>query len=183
MALLEFFHILAQISANHQDQTPLLSSFSEAEVTYIMPCVLNSDNRKELDSISKKPHDACPIMVRFKCGFVPNGIFPAMIACLISNKSFFVIEEGILKNVVKFRYGDHRTLVTLLCRSMYYEVIVSEFISAKIEPVRNVQLIGKKLKLHLSLSAIVLTMAPSWITSLPLNVHSTLKIVVIISVC
>ena len=86
MALLEFLPILAQISANHQDQTPLLSSFSEVEVTYIMPCVLNSDNRKELDSISKKPHDVCPIMVRFKCGFVPIGIFPAMIACLINNK-------------------------------------------------------------------------------------------------
>ena len=132
LALLEFLHILARISAHHQVETPSLSSSSEDEVTYIMPCVLNSATREELDSISKKPHEVCPIMVRFKCGFVPIGIFPAMIACLISNKSFVVILDGILKNVVQFRYGEYRTLVTILCRSMYYEIIVSEFISTEL---------------------------------------------------
>ena len=98
VALLEFLHILARISDHQHDQIPLLSSFSEEEVTYIMPCVLNTATREELDSISNKPHEVLPIMVRFKCGFVPIGIFPAMIASLISNKLFFLIEEGILKN-------------------------------------------------------------------------------------
>ena len=132
VALLEFLHILARISNNQHDQTPSLSSSSEDEVTYIMPCVLNTATMEELDSISKKPHEVCPIMVRFKCGFVPIGIFPAMIACLFNNKSLVIIVDGILKNVVRFRYGVHRTLVTLLCRSMYYELIVSEFISVKL---------------------------------------------------
>ena len=132
VALLEFLHILARISDHQHDQTPLLSSFSEEEVIYIMPCVLNTATMKELNSISKKPQEVCAIMVRFKCGFVPIGIFPAMIACLISNKSFVVILDGILKNVVQFRYGVYRTLVTILCRSMYYELIVSEFISTEL---------------------------------------------------
>ena len=85
-------------------------------------------------------------MVRFKCGFVPIGIFSAMIACLISNKSFVVIEEGILKNVVQFRYGVHRTLVTLLCCSMYYELIVSEFISAKLDSHEECAAIRKEIE-------------------------------------
>ena len=134
LALLEFLHILARISVHHQDQTPLLSSSSEDELTYIMPCVLNTATREELDSISNKPHEVCPIMVRYKCGFVPIGIFPAMIANLISNKLFFLIEEGILKNVVQFRYGARYTLLTLICRCTYFEVIISKFSTANIEP-------------------------------------------------
>ena len=73
VALLEFLHILARITG-------------EEEVADIMPCVLKNATKDELDSISKKPHEVSPIMVRFKCGFVPIGIFPAMIACLITNK-------------------------------------------------------------------------------------------------
>ena len=146
LALLESLHILARISAHHQDQTPLLSSSSEDEVTYIMPCVLNSATREELDSISNKPHEVCPIMVRFKCGFVPIGIFPAMIACLINNKLFVIIEDGILKNVVQFRYGVHRTFLIFLCRSTYYEVIVSEFFSSRLDSHEECAAIRKEIE-------------------------------------
>ena len=132
VALLEFLLIIARIFVNNQ--TPFQSSFIEEEVTYIMPCVLNSATREELDSTSKKPHEVCPIMVLFKCGFIPIGIFPAMVACLITNKSFILIEEGLLKNVVQFRYGLHYTLLTFICHSTYYEIIISKFAAEKIEP-------------------------------------------------
>ena len=132
MALLEFLHILARVSAHHQ--TPSLSSAGEEEeVTYIMPCVLKNATKDELDSISKRPHVVSPIMVRFKGGFVPIGIFPAMIASLITNKSFRLIQEGILKNVVQFRYGSRYTLLTFISHCTYYEVIISKFATAKIE--------------------------------------------------
>ena len=133
VALLEFLHILARVSAHHQ--APSLSSAGEEEeVTYIMPCVLKNATKDELDSISKGPHVFSPIMVRFKCGFVPIGIFPAMIASLITNKSFRLIQEGILKNVVQFRYGSRYTLLTFISHCTYYEVIISKFATAKIEP-------------------------------------------------
>ena len=132
VALLEFLHILARVSAHHQ--TPSLSSTGEEEVTYIMPCVLKNATKDDLDSISKRPHAISPIMVRFKCGFVPIGIFPAMIASLITNKSFRLIQEGILKNVVQFRYGSRYTLLTFISHCTYYEVIISKFATAKIEP-------------------------------------------------
>ena len=131
VALLEFLHIIARISTNQQSSS--LDSSGEEDVTYIMPCVLRNATKEELDSISKKPHEVCPIMMRFKCGFVPIGIFPAMIACLINNKSFS-IRKGILKNVVQFHYGPFYTSLTLICRPTYYEVIVSKFSTNEIEP-------------------------------------------------
>ena len=132
MALLEFLHILARIT--DLQETSSLTISKEVEVTYIMPCVLKNAITEELDSISKKPHELSPIMVRFKCGFVPIGIFPAMVACLITNKFFIIIQNGILKNVVQFRFGYLYTLLTFLCRCTYYEIIVTEFASSKTEP-------------------------------------------------
>ena len=136
VALLEYLHIVAKILTPQQPSS-LTSSSNEAcneEVVYIMPCVLNNATREELDSISKRPHKGSPIMVRFKCGFVPIGVFPALVACLISNKSSFtLVQEGILKNVVQFRYGTRQTLLTLICRSTYFEVIISEFVLVNTE--------------------------------------------------
>ena len=132
VALLEYLNIIARIFVNNQ--TSFQSSVIEEEVTYIMPCVLNSATREELDSVSNKPHEVCPIMVHFKCGFVPIGIFTAMVACLFTNKSFVVIEDGLLKNVFQCRYGIHHTLLTFICRSTYYEIIIAKFMTAIIEP-------------------------------------------------
>ena len=132
VTLLEFLHILARITVLQETSSPTISK--EVEVTYIMPCVLKNAITEELDSISKKPHELSPIMVRFKCGFVPIGIFPAMVACLITNNFFILIQDGILKNVVQFRFGSLYTLLTFLCRCTYYEIIVTEFASSKTEP-------------------------------------------------
>ena len=132
VALLDFLHIIARISSSQQSQS--LKSSKEDEITYIMPCVLLTATMEELESISKKPHEVCPIMVRFKCGFVPIGFFPAVVANLIANKSFNLIQEGIRKNIVQFRYGTWRTLLTLFCHSTHYEIRISKFLSSKIEP-------------------------------------------------
>ena len=132
VALLEYLHIIARISANQQSLS--LTSSSEEHMTYIMPCVLRNATKEELDSFSKKPHEVCSIMVHFKCGFVPIGTFPTMIACLITNKSFILIHEGIRKNIVQFRYGSSYTLLTFICCPIYYEVIISKFCNTKIEP-------------------------------------------------
>ena len=68
-----------------------------------MPCVLENATTEELDSVSQdisRPDSVAPIMLYFTCGFVPIGVFPAMIACVISNKSFELIKEGIKKKHV-----------------------------------------------------------------------------------
>jgi len=64
-------------------------------------------------------------MVRYKCGFVPLGIFPALIASLISTKSFKLVKENVMKNLVRFRCGHLRTLVSLLCYPKFYAIVIS----------------------------------------------------------
>ena len=65
-------------------------------------------------SDQSRPQCAAPLMVRYKCGFVPLGIFPALIASLIADKSFEVVEDGIKKNMVQFYYGSQLVLTTFL---------------------------------------------------------------------
>ena len=121
VALLVFLHIIAQIFSSD-------ASSNEEEAVYIMPCVLESTSNLELDLYHKeacKPFFAAPLMVRYTCGFTPIGIFPAMIACLIANKLFIFIKEGVKKNMVQFCFGSKGSLVSFISRPKYFEVIIS----------------------------------------------------------
>ena len=125
VALLEFLHIIARIDAS-QIPSPLLSS--NQKVTYIMPCILKNVSKAELDSMLKsmsQSDSVSPILVHYKCGFVPIGVFPAMIASLIANNSFKLIRDGIKKNFVQFRFSKERTLVALASQPKYYEICIS----------------------------------------------------------
>ena len=126
VALLEFLHMVAPI-ASVQDS--VYSTVKEKEVVYLMPCVLRTASKKKLDAmLDNESHPECvaPLMIRYKCGFVPLGIFPALIASLIGNKAFEVVEEDMMKNIVKFRFGDLKIRVSLLCYPKFYVIAISE---------------------------------------------------------
>ena len=133
VALLEYLHIVARIFAI---QLTISSPEVEDEVVYIIPCVLHSANKDELDAYYKNtpPNSIAPLMVRYKCGFVPIGVFPAMIASLIANKSFELVEEGMMKNLVQFRCGSLHTLVTFISQPKFYEILISELPKIKHDP-------------------------------------------------
>ena len=134
VALLEYLHIVARIFAS---QLTISSPEVEDEVVYIMPCVLHSANKDKVDTFYKDtppPNSIAPLMVRYKCGFVPIGVFPAMIASLIANKSFELVEEGMMKNLVQFRYGSLHTLVTFISQPKFYEILISELPKIKHDP-------------------------------------------------
>ncbi len=62
----------------------------------------------------------------FRSGFTPMGLFPAVMACLVSSKSFTFITEGVKKNMVTLLYGTKNVCVTFVSKSKYYfEVVVS----------------------------------------------------------
>ena len=131
VALLEFLHIIARIPDSSRDQT-VSSCCKQDDVTYIMPCVLKNASTEEVDSVSQdisRPDSVAPIMVYFTCGFVPIGVFPAMIASLISNKSFELIKKGIKKNMVRFHFGSEYHLIILICRPQYYMIQMPELSS------------------------------------------------------
>ncbi len=122
VALLEYLHIIAQIL---RVDTSHIDSGKENDV-YIMPCVLESTSHQELDLFHKeacRASLALPLSVYFTCGFTPMGLFPAMIACFISNESFTLIKESIKKNMVQFLF-DASLQVTFIRRPKYFEVAV-----------------------------------------------------------
>ena len=124
LALLEFLHIIAPIPGS-QDLSS--SAEEEREVVYLMPCVLRIASKEKLDIIcNDQSHPQCvaPLMIRYKCGFVPLGIFPALIASLISKKSFMLVEKEMMKNKVQFRCGPRQILVSLLCYPKFYAIVI-----------------------------------------------------------
>ena len=126
IALIEYLHIIAPI-VPVQDSTS--STEKEEELVYLMPCVLPIASKEKLDAICNNPsHPQCvaPLKIRYKCGFVPLGIFPALIACLIADKSFDLIEKGMMKNIVKFRFGPCKICVIFLSYPKFYVILISE---------------------------------------------------------
>ena len=123
IALHEFVHIIARIPKVQCVPT------EEQEAVYLMPCVLRIASKEKLDAICNDPSRplcVAPLMVRYKCGFVPLGIFPALIANLISNESFSLVQKGMMKNKVQFRFKQWKTLISFLCYPRFYAVIISE---------------------------------------------------------
>ena len=126
VTLLEFLHMVATI-VPVQDSVSLIEK--EKEVVYLMPCVLHTAGKEKLDAMLNDqfhPEYVAPLMIRYKCGFVPLGIFPALIASLIGNKAFMVVEEDILKNKVQFYYGSLKILITFLCSPKFYAIVISK---------------------------------------------------------
>ncbi len=125
VALLAYLHLIAEIASVEFSDT---NSVLEKEKEYIMPCVLENTSAKELDQFHKESCSSSfvePLLVYFSSGFTPMGLFPAAMACLVSNKSFTFIGEGVKKNMVHFMYGSIQIGVTFISRCKYFEVVVS----------------------------------------------------------
>jgi len=127
VALLEFLHMVAPILPVRNSAS---STDKEQEVVYLMPCVLQTASKKNLNVIlndQSRPECVAPLMIRYKCGFVPLEIFPALIANIIGNNSFDLIEDGIMKNCVSFHFGhDLKVPVTFLSYPKFYAIVISE---------------------------------------------------------
>ena len=134
VALLEFLHIIGRVFISQSSD----SSFDiDIEIVYIMPCVLRIAKKNVLDAVyndTSRPHSIAPLMVRYKCGFVPIGVFPAMVASLIGNTSFRQVEKGMMKNLVQFHYVPLHTLVTFISHPKFYGIIISQLPVVECEP-------------------------------------------------
>ena len=125
IAFLKFLHIIAPISSDQ----PTHSSAEEQGAVYLMPCVLRTASKDQLDDVfndSGRPLHLAPLMILYKCGFVPLGIFPALVANLIPNKSFRLVPRGMMKNKVQFHHLPLKTLVSFLCYPRFYAIVISK---------------------------------------------------------
>ena len=125
IALLKFLHIIAPISGDQVTH----SLSEEQDIVYLMPCVLCTASKHQLDTIFNdpgRPLHVAPLMIRYKCGFVPLGIFPALVANLILSKSFRLVPKGMKKNKVQFHHQPLKTLVSFLCYPRFCAVVISK---------------------------------------------------------
>ena len=119
--LLQHLNILTVILTSRADGT--------TERNFFMPCVLRSARASDL-SVPLKPSDPAPLMLRYECGYVPMGVFPAMITNLVSQR----LEDWQMifhKNRVKFYVGDDYDTVTLLSHPWFLEILISRNASSE----------------------------------------------------
>ena len=130
--LLEHLNIIAPVIKSNPKHSQVTSPPS-SEI-YFMPCVLQNATHEELDTWwarASNPLSPAPLFIRYKCGYAPIGVFPAMIASLTGGQSFKMIQKGIKKNFVQFRHGSDYDQVTLISQPKYYAVHVARMSCAK----------------------------------------------------
>lgn len=115
--------------------SPSLSSSSSSgsstkDPTYFMPCILNSARSDALSVPVPIDGNPPPLMLRYKCGYTPVGVFPAMITNLVSRDlelgwNLIKPSTGLLKNKVEFRVGHDRNKVFLISHFHCFEIAIS----------------------------------------------------------
>ena len=66
---------------------------------FFMPSLLKSAKRVDLAAPPSSESDPAPLMIRYDCGYVPLGLFPSVIANLLSQqlKDWEIIEKGTMQ--------------------------------------------------------------------------------------
>ena len=98
--------------------------------TYFMPCVLKSARESELSIPCTSASDPAPLIIHFNCGYVPMGLFPAIITTLVSQEKqlgwILINKKGrrLWKNKVQFRihFGTRYDRVFLLSHPRFFEI-------------------------------------------------------------
>ena len=124
-------HIKADCDSSIEITHNQESSSSQCNPKFIMPAVLEDATEEELKPVTSTDLETVsPLMIQFKGGFVPFGVFCAGIASLIARQhslepKWYVVYEDIKKNKVKFHL-ESGYCVTLISRPQYFEIQVSK---------------------------------------------------------
>ena len=130
--LLAYLNIL--VSFVKSTSTSLSSRTPSSEEMYFMPSVLLNATHEEMASWWDDTHkqvSPAPLFITYQCGFVPIGVFPAMIANLTAERSLKLRVKGIRKNRVEFQFGHDFDTITLVSQPTYYAVHISRRKSTK----------------------------------------------------
>ncbi len=133
VALLEYLHIVARIVNTGSSAR----SSEDKDEIYIMPCVLRSASKGALEAVSRdksQPSFIASLRIRYVCGFVPIGVFPAVTASFIGNSSFILKETEVMKNLVQFHFGSGYALISFLAHPKSYEIVISQLPRGSFEP-------------------------------------------------
>ena len=113
----------------HSDLLALMPG-RKKEIMCFIPAILECASPKELTK--SPPPDAdtpSPIKITFKSGYVPIGMFCAMISRLVSRGSegilgiiWELVESGVKRNLASFRIDDADHIITLIAHVNCYEI-------------------------------------------------------------
>ena len=156
--LLEHLNIIAPISFPEESGAALTESPQSASlqgvhsesVVYFMPAVLPSAQEHELN-VSHNPADPAPLLIRFKSGIIPVGVFCASVASIVAHKDqlrWTLMEPrsgaqggySLHKNRVTFRVNRYSGSydVTLISKPKRYEVHIQAICSPSTRPSHNI---------------------------------------------
>ena len=117
--LLEYLNIISPIKPE--------GSIPQSDEMYFMPAVLGHAKENEL-LVEQSPTDPIPhLMIPFKCGFVPVGVFCAMIARLVSQgwELYNDTDHTLCKNRATFRIFDGTYDITLTSMPKWFEIHIA----------------------------------------------------------
>ena len=116
LKLLEYLHIIAPI----QDDSGVV-------VEYFMPCILSHATPSSTDTPVDKTIP--PLLVTFRCGYCPKGIFSALVAYLLSKENvsgtaWQLKKDGMARNRVTFLAGKECNTVYVNTHVTHLDVTV-----------------------------------------------------------
>ena len=120
---LKHLNVLAEVKEK-QENVEATHSPSTSPPKFIMPAVLKQASNEELSAPSEPGVNlGCPLMILFKGGFVPFGIFCASIAHLLAKHTQeWKLHKGkVMKNKVIFNVNQ-KYFITLISRLQYFEI-------------------------------------------------------------
>ena len=93
---------------------------------YFMPSILRGVKAEKLN-ICSCFSDPATLLLCYECGYIPLGLFSAMITNILSLKlkDWDLNEETMHRNKIVFRVGTDNDIVTLISRPKYIKIIVS----------------------------------------------------------
>ncbi len=122
--LLEYLNIMICL-------TPMPSEKTATTTTeYFMPSILRGVKAEKLN-ICSCFSDPAALLLCYECGYIPLGLFSAMITNIISLiislklKDWDLNENTMHRNKIVFRVGTDNDIVTLISRPKYIKIIVS----------------------------------------------------------
>ena len=95
------------------------------EPTYFMPIILKNATKSELENTRESPYVA-PLICRYTYGFMPFGVFSALIIALVSEErnNWTLKIDSPHRNKIEFLVGDDCDTVTLISRPTFVKIVL-----------------------------------------------------------
>ncbi len=118
--------LLITLFEHHSILASLPITKDREEITYFMPSILRSATKDELQNIPISS-DVAPLMYRYKCGYLPLGVFSSLIIGLVSNTKqnwTFKEDNSPCRNKIEFQVGKDLDTVTIISYATYIKVVL-----------------------------------------------------------